>query len=329
MISVACIMMQRDEEDLLEPWLLYHGYLFGFENLHVIDNGSTSPTVRTTMDRFSRVGVHFDFGYSAPSDYERKHVIVSEKITSLTRSEGHHFYFPIDCDEFVALFDHRGITLSRQSIMRYLEQLSAISSQRTLRIRAQLFNIPGQSCKFYFEDLPKVFFTSGEVAYLEHGNHHGHLSGAMSEQHVPFTYLHFRNKPFADLLQQARQKLKDRVDVSDLAAILAYRGHGEHLVPYFSMTEGDYLTSFTRKSAFVVPAFHELIDVLGVGPAMARVSGCPAWEESAGEAIELPNGFEGDSYLNANPDVAQSGMHPVVHYHLYGKKERRRLRFAI
>jgi hypothetical protein len=193
-------------------------------------------------------------GFDRPSDYERKHAIVAEKITSLRRSEGHDFCFQMDCDEFVALFDDTGITLSRKAILGYLERLAAIPSQRTLRIRAQLFNVPGESCKFYLEDLSKVFFTKGEVEYLEHGNHNGRLSGITIEQHVPVTYLHFRNKPFQDLLRHAREKLKSRVDVSDIAAILAYRGHGDHMVPYFSMTESDYRASFGRKPPFLFPS---------------------------------------------------------------------------
>jgi hypothetical protein len=38
--TVRIIMMQRNEVDLLYPWVLYHGLRFGFENLHIIDNGS-------------------------------------------------------------------------------------------------------------------------------------------------------------------------------------------------------------------------------------------------------------------------------------------------
>jgi len=326
MISAACVMMQRNEEDLLEPWLLYHAYLFGFENLYVIDNGSSSAAVRATMERFRRVGVHFDTSFSRPSDYERKHAIVAEKITSLKHAKGHDFYFPMDCDEFVALFDQTGITLGRTAILDYLERLAATADRTMFRIKAQAFNVPGESCKFYLEDLSKVFFTEGEVEYLEHGNHNGRLWGETGEQHVPITYLHFRNKPFRDLLRHAREKLKNRVDVGDLGAVMAYRGHGDHMVPYFSMTEADYLGSFAHKPAFIVPEFHDLIEVLGASKAMGRVCACPEWERGTGDLIELPPGFDGDLYLQANLDVAQARMHPIVHYHLYGKEERRRLR---
>ncbi len=41
MRNVACIVMQKDEIFLSRPWLAYHGHLFGFGNLFVLDNGST------------------------------------------------------------------------------------------------------------------------------------------------------------------------------------------------------------------------------------------------------------------------------------------------
>ena len=33
-MRVACVMMQRNEINALEPWLRYHSYLFGIENLY-------------------------------------------------------------------------------------------------------------------------------------------------------------------------------------------------------------------------------------------------------------------------------------------------------
>ncbi len=36
--------------------------------------------------------------------------------------------------------------------------------------------------------------------------------------------------------------------------------------------------------------------------------------------------FDPAAYLIANPDVAVSGMNPLVHHHLHGRKEGRRVR---
>ena len=49
MPKIACVMMQKDETFLLVPRLAYHGHLFGFENLFVLDKGPTSADVRDTL----------------------------------------------------------------------------------------------------------------------------------------------------------------------------------------------------------------------------------------------------------------------------------------
>ena len=69
MTRVACLMMQKDEALLLRPWLLYHGLLFGFENLYVYDNGSTSDAVLAILREFAAVGVHVDDAHTAPGGF--------------------------------------------------------------------------------------------------------------------------------------------------------------------------------------------------------------------------------------------------------------------
>ena len=44
-------MMQKNEDDLLEPWIKYHSNMFGAENLFIYDNGSTSPLVAEVLEK--------------------------------------------------------------------------------------------------------------------------------------------------------------------------------------------------------------------------------------------------------------------------------------
>jgi hypothetical protein len=42
-MRIACVMMQKNEDELLRPWLAYHSYLFSPENLYVFDNEFRVP----------------------------------------------------------------------------------------------------------------------------------------------------------------------------------------------------------------------------------------------------------------------------------------------
>ncbi len=70
-MRVACVVMQRDETLCLHPWLAYHGYLFGYDNLFVIDHGSDDRGVRETLRLFETLGVHMQ-RLPASADYTQK-----------------------------------------------------------------------------------------------------------------------------------------------------------------------------------------------------------------------------------------------------------------
>ena len=42
--SIKLFTMVKDEVDIVEDWLKYHGSIFGYQNLYVIDNFSTDGT---------------------------------------------------------------------------------------------------------------------------------------------------------------------------------------------------------------------------------------------------------------------------------------------
>jgi hypothetical protein len=116
MPNVACVMMQRDENELLEPWLVYHGYLFGYENLSVIDHGSVSPKVRDVLERYERLGVYVDRSHTDTIAYSRKAEIMGARLRELDGLRKFDFLFPLDCDEFVARRSESGFTCNREAI---------------------------------------------------------------------------------------------------------------------------------------------------------------------------------------------------------------------
>ena len=87
-------MMQKDEEHLLEPWLVYHGHLFGLENLSVFDHGSVSPKVRKALDRYERMGVHVDRSHKDAIAYSRKAEIMGARMRELDGMRKLRLSFP-------------------------------------------------------------------------------------------------------------------------------------------------------------------------------------------------------------------------------------------
>jgi hypothetical protein len=57
MTLVKILVLTKNEYDLIEPFLVYYGTLYGFENIVVLDNASTDPRVLDVYERFQSLGV--------------------------------------------------------------------------------------------------------------------------------------------------------------------------------------------------------------------------------------------------------------------------------
>lgn len=40
----------KDEIDIVREWVMYHGYIFGFQNLYIIDNMSVDGTYEKLLE---------------------------------------------------------------------------------------------------------------------------------------------------------------------------------------------------------------------------------------------------------------------------------------
>lgn len=65
---IRVIVCTKNEIDLIEPFLQYYGYLFGFENITVVDNDSTHLSVLQVYEKYKPLGIEV-INEPAPFDY--------------------------------------------------------------------------------------------------------------------------------------------------------------------------------------------------------------------------------------------------------------------
>ena len=262
MARVKCIMMQRDEEILLEPWLRYYGYLFGFENLFVFDHGSVQQNVIETLRKYEAVGVEVRWEFKTPGDYHGKGFHFANIIRHWDTAGDYDYAIPVDCDEFLALFSHGRVTCNRTAIHNYLDDLSEKS--RPLGFDLSLFNVPGRAGWFWADNYPKTFLPARSVKDIDFGNHVSQTVSGEPVRQTGFVYLHQHYKPLERLRTHARQKLDGFIDPDDLTALRAYKGPGLHLVNYFFIDQQEYQRQFRSKLIVDVPEFSLLMQGLGI-----------------------------------------------------------------
>ena len=343
-LQIGCVMMQKDERFLLKPWLDYHGYLFGYENLYVIDNGSELAETRAVLSEYARKGVVVDYTHVGRSAYEAKGDIIGQIIRRLDLQGRYDFIIPLDCDEFIALKDGDRYVFSRDRIRAYF--LNLVGETRVLRFPYQLANHPLQPDIYHYYAMFKVFFAANTFDHIDHGNHVGRSSRSDGVRDTNLIHIHFHFKRYDMLREQARRSWIGTVDINDPAALENYTGPSLHLTPYFLKGREAYYREFLKKAYFFLPDLGALLNSFG-GPISLPDDTIPEYLRikiaeiatdigAYGQAILVPGRRPSDNefvmdifneqlYLKENPDVARAGVDPVLHFCLHGVQERRRL----
>jgi hypothetical protein len=103
MVVVKIFCMQKDEDDILEDWIIYHAHLFGYDNIYIVDNES-GPKSKEILQRYQLKGVHV----SEQPDYRLKGDYLCQLIKE--NKNACDYAIPLDIDEFIALVDLRIMT---------------------------------------------------------------------------------------------------------------------------------------------------------------------------------------------------------------------------
>lgn len=111
---IKLFTMAKDENDIVEDWILYHGTIFGYHNLYIVDNESTDGTY-DIIKNYEEKGVHI---YSHPN-YLEKGNIMKQFIDNNPCT----IAFPLDIDEFIVYYDKESNTISIDNIITYLDTL--------------------------------------------------------------------------------------------------------------------------------------------------------------------------------------------------------------
>jgi hypothetical protein len=257
-------MMQRDEDTRLEAWILYHAHLFGFDALHIFDNGSVSPVTLEVLRKYAQLGVQVDYQHTGSEGFGKKGVVIEALFRQLEADPRNEFFVPLDCDEFLALRTNGHPVGERTGILKYLASLR--HDPRILISRDAYPNILGRP-GFFMEPYAhgKMFFTEGCVEGLGEGFHNGNSRKSSGTYVTDVVYLHLHYRPHADMVLQSTRKLAQFTDMSDLRALYEYKGTSSHVAKYVTMGAEEYANQFKALQGAAVPWFVPHCERLGIG----------------------------------------------------------------
>ena len=197
----------KDEVDVIEDWIIYHGCMFGWNNIFVIDNFSSDGTWEKINEFKDLISIFREPDYSKKGDYMR-HLI------NVHCHEG-EIAFPIDIDEFVVYYDRPNniVYSDRELINNYINNLPPCTLYKANYIQASISKPEGYEKAtneinhgIYIDmgNLAKTFFnTSYYKGHIDHGNHINSADHHLTN--ICLVHYHYRN------IEQMKKKILNNV----------------------------------------------------------------------------------------------------------------------
>jgi hypothetical protein len=251
--NVIMITMVKDECDIVEDWVLYHGNLFGFENLYIIDNYSSDGTWEI-LNKFNNIHLFRKKNYKKKGAYMRE--------IAIQYGEKYDFIYPIDIDEFVVFYDKqtKKINTDKYYILNYMKNLEINRRcYKTNYIFSLLthpngYNKAVSECEYGsysdYGNFAKTFFNNQsffQTKMIDHGNHM--VDMPYIETNLCLVHYHSRN------LEQFIKKNKNNIEglgytdtIEGLKNVLAENPNcpgNHHVKNRIEILEGTYILPIT------------------------------------------------------------------------------------
>lgn len=262
MARVACLMMQKDEGELLRTWIEYHRQLFGLHNLFIFDNSSSDQITLNILNKFRRSGMSVNEMFPHPEAHTERGRIFGDLIKQLDTYQGFDFYLPIDCDEFVVFKDsENSITADPKVIHQEFDKL--LEQEQALGMDGTYYNILGRPDHFFDWPQRKTFFRRDTFQSMDNGFHEGISRLAPGKHETNFRYMHYHHKPFDLLVEHSKNKLRAFFDPDDEEQLKAPENRNR-LTSFILDGEEAYMNKFKTDAGLYLPAFGQRLNQIGI-----------------------------------------------------------------
>ena len=191
---VKIFTMVKGEVDIVREWIIYHGDMFGYKNLYVIDNLSLDGTWEILKEYKNQINI-----FRLPH-YKLKGIYMTKLIKQFCNNE---FAFPIDIDEFIVLYNKNTNTINcdTQSVVNYLNRLPLRAVYKMNYIYSKVIIDAGYDNAIveatngyvsHYGTMAKSFIqTSLFNGIIDHGNHLEKTNYMLTD--LCLVHYHYRN----------------------------------------------------------------------------------------------------------------------------------------
>lgn len=210
-MKIQIITMVKNEEDVVEYWVNYHGTIFGYENLYIIDNYSDDGTFEKLI-KYKKLGVNI----TRHKDYKQKGVLMTQTINKYTTYD---IAIPLDIDEFICYYDKNNKFLNPNHTKKYIDTCLDIKNNTVFKCN-YINTVITNNTEFGYEnaileakygiysdykEMAKTFFSLKKFnnIRIDHGNHYYTKNYVLTD--LVLVHYHCRN------LEQMKNKVISNV----------------------------------------------------------------------------------------------------------------------
>lgn len=206
-MTIKLFTMVKDEVDIIREWIIFHGELFGYENIYIIDNYSSDGTYEIIEEYKDKIHIFRE------KNYLQKGILMKKLIDIFC--DTNDIAFPIDIDEFIVYYDNDKVFVDKKIINDYINNLpdmyvykanyiSSVISDNTdygydnaiLQCKYGFYDNYGENAKTFF----KLKNYNGDI---DHGNHIQTKNYHLTK--ICLVHYHLRN------LNQIKKKIYNNV----------------------------------------------------------------------------------------------------------------------
>lgn len=222
-LRVKILCQVKSDADIIEDWILWHGHLFGFNNVCVIADRATQET-KLILKRYSNLCTILEAPLgdwpATLSWCEQKTYNLNSAIQGLRSNAD--FLIPLDADEFVIFEDKP----DRQGVLRELgrlakmkrnafkfgQELQSCTLDDYMRPAAEVLTF--RRCNLSFDE-KKCFAKPSQLSWFGAGQHYVHTQAKEVPLVTRLSLLHFRWRGISHMHRKCLDHVSQEVVLPD------------------------------------------------------------------------------------------------------------------